>query len=89
MAVLFLSELSMFIKVDTSSHMAIANVHEHDAVTSRLHVTFPHIHCKGKYKYLARSANGCVYRQVNIVHLRYGSVEFNVANWVQCIRVEL
>ncbi|CAN0192780.1 unnamed protein product [Laminaria digitata] len=48
MAVLFLSEMLMFIKVDTISHMAVADFHDHDAVTARLHVTFPYIGCKGE-----------------------------------------
>ena len=38
----------MFVKVDTSSHMAVADFHDHDAVTARLHVTFPYIGCKGE-----------------------------------------
>ena len=48
MAVLFISEMLMFVKVDTSSHMAVADFHDHDAVTARLHVTFPYIGCKGE-----------------------------------------
>lgn len=50
MLVLFLSELVMYIKVDTTSHMAVADFHEHDAVTARLHATFPYIECKGEYR---------------------------------------
>lgn len=49
MTVLFLSELLLFIKVDTSSHMAVADFHEHDAVSIRLHVTFPYIECTGEF----------------------------------------
>lgn len=48
MVVLVLSELLMYIKVDTTSHMAVADVHEHDVVTARLHATFPFIECKGE-----------------------------------------
>lgn len=48
MALLFLSELLLFIKVETSSHMAVADFHDHDAVTARLHVTFPYVSCKGE-----------------------------------------
>ncbi|CAM9555938.1 unnamed protein product [Ectocarpus sp. 6 AP-2014] len=46
MAVLVISELLAYIKVDTSSHMAVADFHEHDAVTARLHATFPFVECK-------------------------------------------
>lgn len=48
MGVLVLSELLMYIKVDTTSHMAVADVHEHDVVTARLHATFPFVECKGE-----------------------------------------
>lgn len=48
MAVLVLSELLMYIKVDTTSHMAVADVHEHDVVAARLHATFPFVECKGE-----------------------------------------
>lgn len=48
MAVLVLSELLAYIKVDTASHMAVADFHEHDTVTARLHVTFPFVECKGE-----------------------------------------
>eukprot|EP00752_Nemacystus_decipiens_P006387 g5758.t1 len=46
MGLLVLSELLMYIKVDTTSHMAVADVHEHDVVTARLHATFPYVECK-------------------------------------------
>lgn len=48
MTVLFLSELMLFIKVDITSHMAVANFHEYDVVTVRLYVTFPHVDCTGE-----------------------------------------
>lgn len=48
MAVLVISELLAYIKVDTSSHMAVADFHEHDAVTARLHATFPFVECQGQ-----------------------------------------
>lgn len=48
MGVLVLSELLMYVKVDTTSHMAVADVHEHDLVTARLHATFPFVECKGE-----------------------------------------
>lgn len=48
MTVLFLSELVLFIKVDTTSQMAVADFHEHDAVSVRLYVTFPHVDCIGE-----------------------------------------
>lgn len=48
MAVLVLSELLAYIKVDTASHMAVADFHEHDTVTARLHATFPFVECTGE-----------------------------------------
>ncbi|CAM9508791.1 unnamed protein product [Hapterophycus canaliculatus] len=46
MVVLVLSEVLSFIKVETSSHMAVADFHQDDAITARLHVTFPFVECK-------------------------------------------
>ncbi|CAM9733774.1 unnamed protein product [Discosporangium mesarthrocarpum] len=46
MVILFLSELKLFLTVDTSSHMTVADFHEYDTVTVRLHMTFPYIKCE-------------------------------------------
>lgn len=48
MTVLFLSELLLFIRTETTSHMTIADFHEQDTVSIRLHVTFPHVECPGE-----------------------------------------
>ena len=47
MSVLVISELVAYIKVDTSSHMAVSDFHDHEAVTVRLRATFPFIECIG------------------------------------------
>ena len=64
MVVLFLSETLMFIKVDTSSRMAVADFHDHDAVTARLHVTFPYIGCKGECTLLLQYVETCLFSYV-------------------------
>lgn len=52
MTVLVFSEVVMYVKVDTASHMAVADFHDHDAVTARLHITFPFVECKGELRQL-------------------------------------
>ncbi|CAM9888677.1 unnamed protein product [Choristocarpus tenellus] len=46
MVILFLSELKIYLTVDTLTHMAVADFHEYDTVNVRLHVTFPYISCE-------------------------------------------
>lgn len=59
MVVLVLSELLAYIKVDTASHMAVADFHEHDTVTARLHVTFPFVECTGEREPVVYSSTAC------------------------------